>query len=435
MITELLMGYYTSFWQFTVELLVAQYVFFINKPRRNRFWARTLACFLLYALYVMFVPSFINPKAGYGLSNLPGFIYNSFYCVIVFVLCIFFMYFCFETTKWNAIFYCTAAYCMQNLAYISFCFLNLVFIHTEWNNFAVQYPVMLAVYLLVFFLIRNLVKNDEYVNVNSREAIIIAIIALFVVVLASNFSYSIEMNQKGFLLHYTLSMLSCSLILCYQFSLCSRYAYIRRAETMENLWKSSRKHYELTKEQINVINVKCHDMKKQIAALLARYKVLENDKSIEELQRSIMIYESIAKTGNETLDVVLTEKSLYCEGHNIHFSYIADGSLFDFLSDVEIYSLFGNILDNAVEAVELLEEDKRVVSFIAKRENDHVHFCVENYFSGKLNFIDGLPQTTKNDKNYHGYGMQSIRQIITRHRGILNISTDGELFTLDVVFM
>ena len=58
------------------------------------------------------------------------------------------------------------------------------------------------------------------------------------------------------------------------------------------------------------------------------------------------------RTGNEILDTILTEKSLICENSGIHINCVADGSLLAFMNPVDLYTLFGNALDNAIEAGE-----------------------------------------------------------------------------------
>ena len=57
----------------------------------------------------------------------------------------------------------------------------------------------------------------------------------------------------------------------------------------------------------------------------------------------------------------------------------------------------------------------------------------ENYFVGELDLSDGLPRTTKDDKDNHGFGMLSIRSLAEHHGGALTVRTEGELFLLDVL--
>ena len=73
----------------------------------------------------------------------------------------------------------------------------------------------------------------------------------------------------------------------------------------------------------------------------------------------MQIYSAIVRTGNEILDTILTEKSLICENSGIHISCVADGSLLAFMNPVDLYTLFGNALDNAIEAVRKLESKEK----------------------------------------------------------------------------
>ena len=84
----------------------------------------------------------------------------------------------------------------------------------------------------------------------------------------------------------------------------------------------------------------------------------------------VSIYDSSVRTGNETLDVLLANKSLQCEQRGIRFDRMIDGELLDFMKPADIYSLFGNAVDNAIEAVLRLDDDAdRYVSMtVCKRK-------------------------------------------------------------------
>ena len=88
---------------------------------------------------------------------------------------------------------------------------------------------------------------------------------------------------------------------------------------------SKKEHYRIAKENIDIINRKCHDLKHQIAALRDMCTKEEREKYIEEIQDSIQIYEAMVKTGNDVLDTILTEKSLACKENDIVVSCVADG--------------------------------------------------------------------------------------------------------------
>src|SRR5699024_8892122 len=100
----------------------------------------------------------------------------------------------------------------------------------------------------------------------------------------------------------------------------------------------------------------------------------------------------------------------------------------------EIYSLFGNALDNAIEAVLPLEEDRRTISLFVKRAHNMVSIHIENYFSGERIFSGDLPVTTKADKEYHGYGMLSMKTVVEKYGGTMAVEIRGDVFCLNLLF-
>ena len=104
---------------------------------------------------------------------------------------------------------------------------------------------------------------------------------------------------------------------------------------------------------------------------------------------------------------------------------------------MDIYSLFGNAVSNAVEAVEkLADPEKRVIDISSERVGDMVNVRVCNYFDGGLLMKDGIPQTSKvEEEGFHGFGMKSMAMIAEKYGGGLSVSTDADLFTLNVYLL
>jgi sensor histidine kinase regulating citrate/malate metabolism len=152
------------------------------------------------------------------------------------------------------------------------------------------------------------------------------------------------------------------------------------------------------------------------------------------MERAISVFESQNKTGNSVLDTVLTGKSLQCGEYNINFTCVADGTLLDFMEALDICSIFGNALDNAIESVkELADSEKRLIRLAVFSQNDFLMLRIENYYEGNLQFEDDLPLTTKKDKQMHGYGLKSIRSAAEKYGGTMSIKTDDNWFTINVL--
>ena len=106
---------------------------------------------------------------------------------------------------------------------------------------------------------------------------------------------------------------------------------------------------------------------------------------------------------------------------------------FSFLSAL---SLFGNVITNAIEATSKLEnEEKRLISLIMKRKGNVLYIELENFFK-KEDFImkNGLLQTSKSDKEYHGFGMKSMENIVHKYDGVMSFKIDNDIFHLLITF-
>lgn len=147
------------------------------------------------------------------------------------------------------------------------------------------------------------------------------------------------------------------------------------------------------------------------------------------------IYDCGLKTQCAALDVVLASKSLMCLNKQIELTCMADGRRLAFMEDADIYALFGNILDNAIEAVEQLDdEERRLISLSVHVREHFLHVSEENYYSGDLVMDRGLPMTTKEDKRFHGFGMQSIRMLTEKYGGDLRLRASGGIYRLSILF-
>ena len=108
-------------------------------------------------------------------------------------------------------------------------------------------------------------------------------------------------------------MFCCFYVLWGQVGQQKRLSLQHELDVQQQLWHKSREQYQLSAENVDLINRKCHDLKHQIAALRRISDRREREESIQALEQSVMIYDSVVKTGNDILDTVLTEKSLLCE--------------------------------------------------------------------------------------------------------------------------
>ncbi|HIX50580.1 MAG TPA: ATP-binding protein [Candidatus Borkfalkia faecavium] len=409
---------------FFYEILIPLFLMMRRQERRRLFWLRIAAVAVLSAgLY--FVP-FI-PVGPFGLHYL-----------ICLVLAFAAGVFCFRLPILDILFYTVAAFAVQHALWD---ILHMIYEGigpsiTPWQARLIYAGVYVCGYLIfyLFFPVSDKVGMGR--KERGFELIISACTFAITYVLASFVPVVDEWN----FLYRCYALLCCALVLFLQFGVFERRAQrvlARKNEqdkvVLEEILSRERRQYAYSKEAIDLINIKCHDLKHQIAAL-RNLSAEGRDHSIADIEKAVMIYGNIAKTGNETLDAILTEKSFLCEKYGIRFTYMIDGESLAFMQPVDIASLFGNALDNAIESV-LREEDTehRVIRLNASVKRRFLSIRLENYCGTPVRFEDGLPVTVKHDKEYHGYGVKSIRLIVERYGGTLHMHQDDCLFELDII--
>ena len=202
-------------------------------------------------------------------------------------------------------------------------------------------------------------------------------------------------------------------------------------EMINLLLQKERQQYKKKKKSIDTINIKYHDLKHR----LQDFHLPQEE--IDAIKDAVRIYGSQIKTGNEALDILLTENTMRLGEEGITLTYMGNGADFCFMDTMDVYSLFGNAIDNAVEAVRRLKDpEKKVISIVTERKGNLININVSNYYSGNLLFEDGLPETTAQDhKDLHGFGMKSMRVIAERYGGDLSISANGNVFDLNIYLM
>lgn len=364
---------------------------------------------------------------------------------------------CFAENYLTVLFCCSMAYAAQNLAYkvylIIWTYGEHLRLYENWGeNFNLFYRLM---YYLIFsgcvvafwlLFIRRTTSKLQNRKLNYKMLLLTFVILGITVLLCSIedlFFAKLCVERENrfdnpvyFVLRQTgnaFSAVCCVIILLLASKSIIENELLAEVEYLKYSIRQGERQYQISKDSIELINIKCHDIKYKLDALTAQGNM--SREAVKELRDSISIYDSKTETGNQLLNVLITEKSLYCEQNGINLSCMVDGAKLDFVEAGDLYCLFGNLIDNALEAVKEIEEkERRVINLMVKSKDNLILVQEENYFNGTREFEDGLPVTTKEDKNSHGFGMRSLRMIVKKYGGELITSVTGDIFHLNIIF-
>ena len=181
-----------------------------------------------------------------------------------------------------------------------------------------------------------------------------------------------------------------------------------------------------------------HDMGNHISVLenlFLKNEIEEFEKYMEQLKASLN--ESVAeiKTGNPVTDMIINQKKKEADEKGIDFECKFGYPMDTNINAFDISVILNNAIENAFEGVSTCE--KPYVSILSYRKKNAYMLEIANCISRSVE-VDtetGLPETTKQDKLNHGYGLVNIRKVAQKYYGDIDISQEENKFTLMVMLM
>lgn len=420
--------------------------------RKDRFAIRCSACVAVMVALNMLISYLINVLSNNGLQQYSIWFYSVKY-LIVFVMSMLAVKICFECDWWGALFCANAGYCVQHISARISSLIEETLLKESYLVFKVHWAVATLISMLIaaavfvcYYLIyvKNIKKNTA-LDLTNKSQMLIATFVVGVTVVYNSFGIahasgcimqaeqnglSTDSAYKSLIFVYIMSLLIAFLALLLNCGMRDNKKLSGEMDDLKRMLDEGKRQYEFEKRNIELINIKCHDLKHQLGAM--KGKIYEEQ--IEELKDVIEIYDSSVKVGNEALDVVLTQKSLYCSQHGIRLTCLLNGENYNFIPRHELYALFTNVIDNAIEAVEKLPEEKRVISITERTARGFLTIREENYFSGEIELDGGLPVSSKGTSE-HGFGVKSMKLIAEKYGGGVSVNTDIDKFMLDIYFL
>ena len=300
----------------------------------------------------------------------------------------------------------------------------------NWGILATHFLLLAAVYAVAWLLFLRRVDGSALDKVDLRRIGPIVVIMLAVCILLNLVANALGQNETAF----QLADLTCNILgLFYQYSVLSVFVLEGKNEKVEQLLAQSVRQYNVSKENIELLNIKCHDLRHQIRAFHRDGKI--DASLLGEIERVVDNYDCTVRIGNGALDVLLTEKSLLCRSKNIRFTCLADGAGLSYMDPYDLYALFGNALENAIEAAEQIDDpERRVIGLTMRAMGGFYTINLQNYVAGAVTLDEeGMPVTHKADKNNHGFGVRSMNMLAEKYGGALSYKAEGGVFNLNMV--
>ena len=324
---------------------------------------------------------------------------------------------------------------------VTFYMANILHTQVQYQTYAIGMLLTLPIVVASLYILERSQKQfNQHLSISQHEMISTLIIGMAVFGI-SNLSYvvgesfiSVNVSKEIFLIRTLVDFAGVALLNAYHFQI-SGLKMRTEKDKLQDILNTQHMNYAMLEQSMGVVNQKYHDLKYQIQALREGMSQEEGQAYLDQVEKEIKFYEAQNRTGNRIVDTILTGKSIQCQMKEIEFTTVVDGQALAFLDAVELMTLLGNMLDNAIESTEkITDPHQRLIHLVVTKTKGFVRIRLENRFEGQLEFIDNLPKTTKEKSGYHGFGLKSIRSIVQKYGGSLEIVNREGWFELSILF-
>lgn len=399
----------------------------IAKPlvkKKNYWWLLSASILISSTIQVIIYLFFIKDKQFDGRRI----VYTSlaFFLFISVIISILISY---KTDFWAACFCATIGYSLQHISVRIISIIKL-FVHLNaWLEMALLILVTGIVFYLAYYLIVKKILDKWKIIVQNKIQLIINSIIVMVAIYFNSFATSSATQVITKFYIYLFCIFICLLGIIGECGILLSKNVEFENEIIKRLMHDEKEHYTFEKSLIDEINMRCHDLKKIISLDVVGE---DQKKLLEKLSDDIDEYEYVFKTNNVPLDVVLANMALNCQKNDIKFTCLADGTDLCFMDDIDVYFLFLNVIENAIDASKNVEKSKRLISLVVGSNGKKLNINIMNYHDNEINFQNNLPQTTKKEQKSHGFGMKSILLIVSKYQGTMKITDENKIFTVDI---
>ena len=299
----------------------------------------------------------------------------------------------------------------------------------RWEILTIAFAIRLLVLGVVYLMLRHF----EY-KMQLKDSIILTIVFLisFTVSLLANFNLLNLAGLVDLVIYISSGILAAIFMMIFVYA--KNLLYLREQEQRDKvqiaqLQQQYAYYQDKLKDEERIRSI-YHDMKNHLLVLEGSQGTEVTRQMAQELRSQIADYENYIHTGNSFLDIIIRDKAEKAREKQIDFSAFIDFGGVDFIEPLDISTLFGNGIDNAIEASEKLPEEQRVILVKAGKVQDFVSILIENNCADELH-ADG--HTTKADKFLHGFGISNMKKAAEKYSGSCTTTQENGKFILKIL--
>ena len=217
--------------------------------------------------------------------------------------------------------------------------------------------------------------------------------------------------------------------------LLKNYVQLREQDIYKQQTIAYQNQFELMKESQGRIRALRHDMKNHVLALEGLAKSSKPEKVIEYLNSIQEFMKNPAEhiyTGNEDLDSLLNFKLQRAkeELKKVETDIVLPEKMN--LHSFDFNVIVGNLLDNAIDACKRIEQEDKWILLQIEMQKQFLFIKVSNPINEIPVMKKGVPVSTKQNRQKHGYGLKSVEHVVNKYNGIITFRIEQDIFQVDI---
>lgn len=299
----------------------------------------------------------------------------------------------------------------------------------RWEILAIAFVVRLLVLGVVYLMLRYFKYKMQL-----KDSIILTIVFLiaFTISLLANFNLLNLAGLVDLVIYISSGVLAAVFMIIFMYA--KNVLYLREQEQRDKVQiaqlQQQYAYYQHKLKDEERIRSIYHDLKNHLLVMESRQNTEDTRQMAETLRSQIADYEDYVHTGNEFLDIILKDKAAKAREKQIDFSAMVDFHGIDFMEPLDISTIFGNAIDNAIEASEHLPEYQRLITVKAERVRDMLLITIENNTPPGNHLTEG---TTKKDRFVHGFGIPNIKKAVEKYGGQCSFQPKEQTYRLKIL--
>ena len=293
--------------------------------------------------------------------------------------------------------------------------------------------VIIIAKIILFYTIKIILKNKYKSPLNKYKWLMLIFIpAVSLVSLGALMKVSLYNSEMKIYILVGMSCIVVADIVTYLFFVIMNKEYENtiKAKLLEQQNESLKKNLSDEEAFINEMKTVRHDIKNQLLTIL-RYA---DEGKINDIKNYVNVLTNnhlpnilnYISTDNSALDAVINSKIAVCNQENIFMEVNIKKNTSIYISPADIAALFGNLLDNAIEAAK--NTDERRIQIDIHENGNYLIVLICNSIKSSVLKDNVFLQTSKPDKEIHGIGIRSVKKVVEKYNGMIQFYEEENQF-------